>query len=45
MKTLLVLSGVTTQEKLDHYIETSATELIPDYYTEIVGDILDLLEN
>lgn len=44
MKTLLVLSGVTTQERLDSYIKESTTELIPDYYTETVGDILDLLE-
>jgi len=45
LKTLLVLTGVTTLEHLQSYIEEpDKQDLVPDFYTDSVDDIL-LLQN
>ncbi len=44
MKTLLVLSGVTTLKELEQYMSEQKYQLIPDVYTNSLGDMLDLLE-
>lgn len=43
MTTLLVLSGVTKLDQLRRYEEARDPQLVPDFYTESVGDIMDLL--
>lgn len=44
LKTLLVLSGVTSLKQLEQYEKDQNNILIPDFYTTSLGDILDLLE-
>ena len=45
LQTLLVLTGVTTLQQLETYIQDpNSKDLVPDYYTDSVEDIL-LLQN
>lgn len=46
-QTLLVLSGVTTLEEVEHWRRSDKREhkdYLPTYYTEQLGDLLPLLE-
>lgn len=46
LQTLLVLTGVTNLAQLRQYeADPSSADLVPDYYTESLNDILDLLES
>ena len=45
LQTLLVLTGVTSLEQLQLYQkDPGSVHLVPDYYTDSIGDILNLLE-
>jgi len=44
LKTLLVLTGVTSLKQLNDYESNQEHNLIPDFYTEKLGDILTLLD-
>ncbi|KAK4011231.1 glycerol-3-phosphate phosphatase [Daphnia magna] len=44
LTTLLVLSGVTSLKHLEQYKHDEQHILMPDFYTDVLGDILDLLE-
>lgn len=46
--TLLVLTGVTTTKDIENWKKSSDPndkELIPDYYTQTIGDILPHIKN
>ena len=46
MKTLAVLSGVVSIEQLEKLrLEDNGSELLPDYFSESVKDLLNALEN
>lgn len=45
LQTLLVLTGVTKLDQLRSYEKDPGSDhLVPDYYTEAIGDVLGLLE-
>merc|ERR1712071_367115 len=44
LQTLLVLSGVTTLKKLHEQEELGDEKMVPHYYTDTLGDILQLLK-
>jgi ribonucleotide monophosphatase NagD (HAD superfamily) len=44
LTTLLVLTGVTSLKQLEQYKNNEQHLLIPDFYTDSLGDLLDLLE-
>jgi len=44
LQTLLVLSGVTTLTKLHEQEELGDEKMVPHYYTDTLGDILQLLK-
>lgn len=44
VQTLLVLTGVTNMKQLEQFKKDEKHELIPDFYTDCLGDMLDLLE-
>ena len=44
IKTLLVLAGVTTLKQLEQYKNYEQHLLVPDFYTNSLGDMLDFLE-
>ena len=46
MKTLAVLSGVVSIQQLEKLkLENNSSELLPDYFSESVKDLLNALEN
>ena len=44
MKTLAVLSGITTAETLETVRKEGSIELLPDYYADSVKDLLECLK-